>query len=200
VPPGERSSRIAQIEAFHPLRMLLHLNTMAPGMVLALMNPRSLTSRSLNQVKDDNIHTPGDYNRPEVRALEMPAIGGVGQVRSIAKAYGVFATGGRVLNIAKETLDGLTTPAAPPSSGVRDMVLHVDTAFSLGYIKPFPAFAFGTNARACGTPGLGVSFGYADPDAQVGFAYAPNRLGFYLWDDPREKALRDALRECLASR
>ena len=41
------------------------------------------------------------------------------------------------------------------------------------------------------------TFGYADPDAQVGFAYAPKRMGFYVWDDPREKALRDALSRCL---
>ena len=197
VPPEVPGSRIAEIGAFHPLRMLLHLNTMPPGMVLALMNPRSLTSRSLNQIR---LRSPGDLNRPDVRALEIPAGGGVGSARSIARAYGAFATGGRELGIAKETMDALAKPAAPPSSGVRDAVLHVDTSFSLGFMKPFPAFGFGTNQKAFGTPGFGGSFGFADPDARVGFAYAPNRLGFHMWDDPREKALRDALYRCLDRR
>ena len=169
-------------------------------MVLALMNPRSLTSRSLNQIKDKRVRSPADLNMPEIRALEMPALGGVGQVRSIAKAYGVLATGGRELGITEVTLDALTRSAAPPSLGIRDLVLHVDTSFSLGFIKPFPAFNFGTSEKAFGTPGFGISFGYADPDAQVGFAYAPNRMGFYSWDDPREKALRDALSKCLRRR
>jgi CubicO group peptidase (beta-lactamase class C family) len=197
VPPGVPDSRVAEIKAFRPERMLLHMNTMPPGMVLALMNPRSLTSRSLNQIKDRGISGPADLNTPEVRTLEMPALGGVGQVRSIAKAYGVLATGGRELGITGETLDALTSPADPPSRGIRDMVLHVDTCFSLGFIKPFPDFGFGTSEKAFGTPGFGISFGFADPDAQVGFAYAPNRMGFYNWDDPREKALRDALIRCL---
>lgn len=80
------------------------------------------------------------------------------------------------------------------------MVLHVDTSFSLGYMKPFPSFRFGSSEGAFGTPGLGVSFGYADADAGVGFAYAPNRLGFYMWDDPREKALREVFARCLKRR
>jgi CubicO group peptidase (beta-lactamase class C family) len=194
VPPEVPSARIAEIEAFQPLQMLFHLNTMPSGMVLSLLNPRSLTSRSLNHMK---LRSPGDLNRPEFRAVEIPAGGGVGLVRSIAKAYGAFATGGRELGITEETMGALTTPTAPPSSGIRDKVLHTDTRFSLGYMKPFPSFRFGTSERAFGTPGLGVSFGYADPDARIGFAYAPNRLGFYMWDDPREKALRNALELCL---
>jgi CubicO group peptidase (beta-lactamase class C family) len=121
----------------------------------------------------------------------------VGLVRGIAKAYGAFASGGEDLGVGQEAMEALTTPAVAPSLGTRDMVLHTDTRFSLGYMKPFPAFDFGTSEKAFGTPGLGGSFGYADPDVGVGFAYAPNRLGFYMWNDPREKALRDALIGCL---
>ena len=194
VPAEVSGSRIADIKAFHPLQMLLHLNTMPPGMVVALMNPRSLTSRSLNQMK---LRSPADLNKPEVRALEIPAGAGVGLVRGIAKAYGAFASGGEDLGVGQEAMEALTTPAVAPSLGTRDMVLHTDTRVSLGYMKPFPAFDFGTSEKAFGTPGLGGSFGYADPDVGVGFAYAPNRLGFYMWNDPREKALRDALIRCL---
>ena len=197
VPPEVPDHRIAEIEAFHPLQMLLHLNTMPPGMVLSLMNPRSLTTRSLNHMK---LKSPADLNKPEWRAVEVPAGGGVGLVRSIARAYGSLATGGGELGIAPEAMETLTRPAEPPSLGTRDAVLHTDTMFSSGYMKPFPSFRFGTSERAFGAPGLGVSFGYADPDTRTGFAYAPNKLGFYTWNDPREKALRDALHRCLASR
>jgi hypothetical protein len=35
-----------------------------------------------------------------------------------------------------------------------------------------------------------------DPTAQLGFAYLTNKMGFRIFDDPREKAVRDA---CYAS-
>ena len=38
----------------------------------------------------------------------------------------------------------------------------------------------------------GGSFAFADPDAHVGYAYVMNKLDFFLQNDPREKALRDA--------
>nr|WP_280521089.1 serine hydrolase domain-containing protein [Streptomyces scopuliridis] len=76
----------------------------------------------------------------------------------------------------------------------RPDVQAAETRFSLGYVKPFPAFRFGSESdRAFGTMGLGGSFAFADPDTGTGFAYAMNRTGFRLWDDPREVALREAL-------
>jgi len=68
-------------------------------------------------------------------------------------------------------LDALVTAAVPPVRGLRDNVLHVDTVFSLGFMKPFPKFVFGSSNKAFGTPGAGGSFGMADPDTGTGFGY-----------------------------
>jgi CubicO group peptidase (beta-lactamase class C family) len=98
-------------------------------------------------------------------------------------------------------LNVLATPALPPMKGLRDKVLHVDTMFSLGFIKPFSKFVFGSSNKAFGTAGAGGSFGFADPDTGIGFAYVMNRMGFHLWNDPRELALRQALfRDVLRAR
>lgn len=59
--------------------------------------------------------------------------------------------------------------------------------------QTFPKFRFGSSDRAFGTPGAGGSFGFADPDTRVGFAYAMNKAGFHLYNDPRELALRQAV-------
>jgi CubicO group peptidase (beta-lactamase class C family) len=105
-----------------------------------------------------------------------------------------LATGGHQLGLDDATLRALREPATPPTGGTRDLVTHIDSVYSLGYVKPFPSFRFGSSAnQAFGTPGGGGSFGFADPDVGVGFAYAMNRTGFRLFDDPREVALRDAL-------
>jgi CubicO group peptidase (beta-lactamase class C family) len=71
--------------------------------------------------------------------------------------------------------------------------MGVPSWLSLGFLKPGAEFAFGSSQHAFGTPGAGGSFGFADPDARLGFAYVMNNLDFHMFDDPREKALRDAV-------
>jgi CubicO group peptidase (beta-lactamase class C family) len=194
LPSEVTHSKVATIEGFTALQMLLHMNTMPAGMVLGYMNPRSLTRRTFGNPK---LRSPSDFNRPEYRRVELPAGNGIGQVRSMAKAYGVFAAGNHELGIDQDTLKALTAPPTPPSLGSRDEVLKTDMSYSLGFNRPSKAFRFGSSGKTFGTIGAGGSFGFADPQAQVGFAYAPNKMGFHLWDDPREKALRDAVYRCL---
>jgi CubicO group peptidase (beta-lactamase class C family) len=187
-------SRFASIYAFTGPEMLLHLDSIPMRMVLSYMVPGSLTKRSMQNPK---ISSPSDFNTPAWRAVEFPSGGGIGQVRSLARCYSAFSTGGKELGITPETLSALSAPAIPPSRGIRDVIVQVDTSFALGFMKPSTTFQFGSNEQAFGTPGVGGAFGYADPVAQVGYAYAPNRVGFSIWDDPRDRALRQALSRCL---
>ena len=65
-------------------------------------------------------------------------------------------------------------------------------------MRPGPDVFFGSTPRAFGAPGAGGSFAFADPDARLGFAYVMNKMDFYLSDDLREKALRDAVYRAIA--
>lgn len=191
LPDSVDRDRVAYLHAYARGELLRHLNTLPARFVAALLNPFGLTGRTLANPK--GLGGLDAFNREEVRVVEIPAANGIGTARSVAKAYGCVATGGSELGLTADVLDALAKPAIPPTKGLRDKVLHVDTTFSLGYLKPFPKFRFGSSDKAFGTPGAGGSFGFADPDTGIGFAYAMNRTGFHLYNDPRELALRQAL-------
>ena len=195
VPP----KRVARIHGYTPPEMLLHLHELPPRFVLGFLNPRSITYRTFGNPRITGL--VNEYNRRELQRAEIPAANGIGTPRAVARAYGEFATGGAALGLTPDTLDALRRPAVAPSGGRMDLVLHIETVFSLGYVKPFPRFTFGSSADlAFGTPGAGGSFGFADPDLRLGFAYAMNRTGFRLYDDPRELGLRAAVYRCLGER
>jgi CubicO group peptidase (beta-lactamase class C family) len=198
LPADIPDSRIANIKPVNKFKVLFNLDKVP--YLKSVLNPlksNSITYRTVMNPKFLTDHS--NYSRRDVRSVEIPSANGIGQVRSIAKAYSVFATGGSELGINKETLEALTAPAMPPPLGWRDEVLQVDTSFSLGFVKPFHAFEFGVSHKAFGCGGAGVGFAYADPDAQVGFGYASNKMSFYGQDDPREKPVRDVFYRCLQS-
>jgi CubicO group peptidase (beta-lactamase class C family) len=192
LPDSVDRSRIARIHDWHPAKMLLHLDTMPAAFAAAILNPRSLTARSF--YVPSGLKRSGDIaNREEFRVVEIPAGNGIGNARAVAKAYGCVATGGSQLGLTHTTLDALRRTAYEPAEGRRDKVLHVDMKYSLGYSKPTADVVFGSSDNAFGTPGAGGSLGIADPDTGVGFGYVMNRMGFHLWGDPRELAVRQAL-------
>jgi CubicO group peptidase (beta-lactamase class C family) len=197
LPESVSPDRVARIKGASIPSMLAHVRTMPAGMMASFLRPGSHTARAF---MNPRMRGPADLDRPEYRAVEIPAGGGIGQVRSIARAYSDLAAGGASLGLSAEVFEELTAPPRPPSGNPRDLVLWVPAAYSLGFVRPTGDFLFGRGLRSLGHPGAGGSFGFADPDADVGFAYAPNRLGHHLRDDPREKALRDALYRCLDRR
>jgi CubicO group peptidase (beta-lactamase class C family) len=126
------------------------------------------------------------------RNLEIPAGGGVGTARGLAHAYSVFATGGKELGLRPETLQELSAPAVPPTHGFYDECIKGEAKFSLGFMRPNREIAFGSSS-SFGHLGAGGSCGFADPEAQIGYGYIPNRKSVAMRGDPRDVALRRAL-------
>jgi CubicO group peptidase (beta-lactamase class C family) len=183
--PNERLAPLAPIKRWRVMR------DMPWRIVVDSLNPRSVLFRSL-------ISNPGtgfylDRERVYARELEAPSGLGVGTARAIAKAYGVFASGGRELKLRAETLAALAAPAAPSRHGFYDECLRAPIRFSLGFMKPNETIHFARGTSAFGAPGAGGAMGYADPDTGIGYGYVTNRMGTSLAGDPRDLALRAAL-------
>jgi CubicO group peptidase (beta-lactamase class C family) len=176
--------RLAQLRLFTPLRAVRALPSVPKGYVVRILWPWSLLRKSM-------LFADMDPNDRRTLELEIPAGNGTGTARAIARAYSAFVEGGAELGITAETLASLTALHDPERP--RDEVMGVPSWISLGFLRPGPELDWGSSRRAFGTPGAGGSFGFADPDARLGFAYVMNNMGFHMFDDPREKALRDAV-------
>jgi CubicO group peptidase (beta-lactamase class C family) len=189
LPPEIPNDRLARVKPLSRWRGLLALRYTPPAVTMKMIRPGSLLRRSFMGLSAD----PNDRSYLEV---EVPAGNGVGTARAIARAYSAFATGGAEIGITPDTIARVT--ALPQVADRLDVVLGVPSYFSLGFLRPGPEPFFGSSPRAFGSPGAGGSFAFADPDAHVGYAYVMNKLDFYLENDPREKALRDALYRAIA--
>ena len=91
----------------------------------------------------------------------------------------------------------MAEPAIPAARGFYDECLKGEVRFSLGFMKPSPAWPFG-GKRSFGSPGAGGSLGFADPEAGIGYAYVTSQMGTRLTGDPRDLALRGALYAALS--
>jgi CubicO group peptidase (beta-lactamase class C family) len=185
LPPEIPARRLATVLTFSTSRALRALPTTPWPMLLRVLWPWSLLRKSMQLLSD------ADCNDRRYFEVEIPAGNGVGTARAIARLYSAFAEGGAELGVGPDTMATLTAP--PTSTYTKDVVMGVPCCFSLGFIRPGPKVEFGSSRRAFGTPGAGGSFGFADPDARMGYAYVMNKMDFHMLDDPREKALRDAV-------
>jgi len=191
LPPEIPDARLARVKGLSPARAIAAIRSTPLDLIPKVLWPWSLLRKSLAFVE-----LPQNDRRS--LEVEVAAGNGVGTARAIARAYSALAEGGAELGLTPETFARLTAPYdfAP----ARDEILKMPAYYSLGFLRPGPNGAFGSSPRALGTPGAGGSFGFADPDARVGYAYVMNKLDFHLIDDPREKALRDAIYRAIAKK
>jgi CubicO group peptidase (beta-lactamase class C family) len=191
LPEDIPNARLAPIAHPRPIEMLFGFPL---RVTISALKPRSRIVRALR-----GSELPEDRQRVYARNFEVPSGGGVGTARAIARAYGVFATGGHELGLRQKTLDLLSAPATPAECGFHDECLHANVHFSLGFMKPGGVWSFGSSS-SFGSPGAGGSMGFADPVAGIGYAYVTSQMGTSLTGDPRDIALRDALSTALRSR
>ena len=180
------NERLAPLVADSAVRTILGLPF---RMLLDALNPRSVLFRAV--ISNPGTQVPLDRKRVFARELEIPSGGGVGTARGLARSYAAFAGDGRELGLRAATLQDLQAPAIPPRRGFEDACMRGPIQFSLGFMKPTPAWPFG-HEGAFGSPGAGGSLGYADPSTGIAYAYVTNRMGGFD-GDPRDVALRQAM-------
>lgn len=189
LPSDLGNERLATLKLFSTGRALRALPTTPWPMLLRVLWPWSLLRKSMLVLGDAN---PNDRRYLEV---EVPAGNGVGTARALARLYSVFAEGGAELGVGPDTIADLTATSRFDSA--KDVIMGVPASYALGFLRPGPEGLFGTSPRAFGTPGAGGSFAFADPDTRLGYAYVMNKMDFYMFDDPREKALREAVHQAV---
>jgi CubicO group peptidase (beta-lactamase class C family) len=159
-------------------------NTLA-ATVEQLLGPDALLIKALDGVPG-LLTQEGMFNRPEVRAAELPAANGVSNARSLAKLYAT--TIGPVDGFGPLlTAEQVEAASAVQTEGP-DKVLILETSFGLGYMRSSTFAPYG-GARAFGHSGAGGSMAFADPEVDIGFAYVMNRMMANLAGDPRPRAL-----------
>lgn len=132
-------------------------------------------------------------NDPTFRHVEHPAANGVVSARSLARVYAMLAGGGTLDGVSIVSPESVEAHSAEYWRG-EDATLLSEKRYALGYMLPgTPTERYGPAERAFGHPGMGGSLGFADPEANVGFAYVTRHMVFEVAVDPRVNAVADAL-------
>ena len=163
----------------------------------AFTNSSSLTRRAF--ASPAGLAAASAMNAPEVRSASLPAMGGIGSARALAKFFAMLASGGTCQGrefLNPEILDWI---AGPATQGF-DPVLQREMAFAAGFTRD-PVDAIGKKIRsmlgpstaAFGHAGAGGSLAFADPERNLGFAYVMNHMELGVLPHERCQSLVRAL-------
>jgi CubicO group peptidase (beta-lactamase class C family) len=128
----------------------------------------------------------GVFNTRAVRAAEIPAAGGVGDARSVARMYAACINqvdGTRILDATQ-----LSDATTQRTSGPDIVLLDLDLQWGLGFLVPSSLLQLG-GPGSFGHFGMGGSMGWADPDAELAFGYVMNRMAMGMAGDRRSYRL-----------
>ncbi len=182
-----------------PLSTLKSLYLMPPHFTLRFINPFCLTYQAM--LTTSFARNLLNFNKKDILSLEMGSSGGVSNARNIAQLfYGLLMQKGK-LKLSDGTLELLKAYPKLPANGAFDHVLQGDAfRFHLGFMKPTDKYDFSEDKKNIGGFGAGGSFGVADFEQDLVYAYVPNHMGYDMINDRREVALRKAIYSVIDSR
>jgi CubicO group peptidase (beta-lactamase class C family) len=143
-------------------------------------DPESIAARTFG----DLVLTAREPQTREWRAAEIPAAGGIGNARSVARVHSALACGGTVDGVKIMSAAGVARALEEQTRGT-DLVLGAPIVFGMGFGINDAAFPISPNARAFFWGGWGGSLAIIDLDARVSIAYVMNRMEADLLGDRR---------------
>ena len=100
----------------------------------------SIAARALNSVVLDPVQT----TTRAWRSAELPAVGGIGNARSIARIHSALACGGRIDNLQLLSESGARKALEPQIEGVDD-VLMLQLRHGIGFARDLEGFCASPN-------------------------------------------------------
>lgn len=183
----ELQSRVAHIMA-HPIPSF-------PPEIARIMNerggPGTLGDKALSLL---GAYGPGVFNKPEVRAAQVPGANGISNARSLAMIYAACVGEVNGVRLLNENTVARATKSATPAGEV-DIVLKEETEFAMGFMVHSERTPF-AGVGSFGHNGAGGSCAFAQPARQLGFAYVMNTMLTTYDPDPRPRGLIDAAVRC----
>jgi CubicO group peptidase (beta-lactamase class C family) len=157
-----------------------------PGAPLgdAEADPDSIASRTLRSCAIDGSEPATEG----WRRAEIPAAGGIGNARSVARIHSMLACGGEVDGIRILSEEIVERILEEQTAGT-DKVLGVPLRFGMGFGLIDETFPLSPNARSCFWGGWGGSLALIDFDARMSVAYVMNRMEPNLMGDLRGGSL-----------
>jgi CubicO group peptidase (beta-lactamase class C family) len=137
----------------------------------------------------------GVVNTRAWRVAELPSTNAHASARGVARVYTALAAGGISEGRVVVDPDALAAAVTQQVYG-HDLVLDRPSRFGLGFQLTQPERPLGPGQSAFGHFGAGGSVGFCDPDIGVAFGYVTSKMG-PRWQNPRNRALINALSACL---
>jgi CubicO group peptidase (beta-lactamase class C family) len=128
--------------------------------------------------------TGAEANTREWRAAEIPAGGGTGNARSVARVHSALANGGSVDGVkilSEQGVERIFTEQCHDVDQVLGMKMRLGTGFGLMN----ESVPLSPNPRSCFWGGWGGSLAVIDMDAEMSVAYVMNRMATDLVGDMR---------------
>lgn len=177
--------KVATMYDYSLWKFFLHRKKSTSAFLKNILNPWSETTRTM---RNPSLKHLKDLSVPPWCYIPLPGSNGIGTARSLARLYHVLVQMAGPVRISEEVRNHLRNPEQIIEM---DRIVGGRASYHLGWKQS--GLLMGSNDKIYGFPGWGGAYACTDLDRGLSYAYTPNRLGYLLWNDPRDVALRHAL-------